>query len=222
MTALRASVLGGLLLLVTPSLAHAANHYVRAAASGTASGNDWTNAYTDLPAALTRGDTYYVAAGTYGIHTFGDTASGTTVITIKSPTVTDHGTGTGWSDSFVGQATFVGPASPVAVGFAIFYFTTGYYTIDGVSLPKRVAVEVPQSMLKLQLDVDRWSINQPLPEGAATFELPRTQLSSHAFVDMADPSFIPPGGNQATQPTTPRPPAQARAEQPRRRGFSWH
>ena len=36
-----------------------------------------------------------------------------------------------------------------------------YYTIDGVSLPKRVAVEMPQSMLKLQLDVDRWSINQP-------------------------------------------------------------
>jgi hypothetical protein len=95
-----------------------------------------------------------------------------------------------------------------------------YYTIDGVSLPKRIAVEVPQSMLKLQLDIDRWSINQALIEGAATFELPRAQLSTHAFVDMADPSFVPPGGNQAPQPTTPRSPPQARAEQPRRRGFS--
>jgi len=97
-----------------------------------------------------------------------------------------------------------------------------YYTIDGISLPKRITVEVPQSMLKLQLDVDRWSINQPLSEGAATFDLPRTQLGSHAFVDMADPSFVPPGGNQSTQPAAPRIPPQARAEQTRRRGFPWH
>jgi len=95
-----------------------------------------------------------------------------------------------------------------------------YYTIDGVSLPKRIAIEVPQSMLKLQLDVDRWSINQPLADGAATFELPRTQLSSHAFVDMGDPSFVPPGGNQAAQPAQPRTPPQARVEPPRRRGIS--
>ncbi len=95
-----------------------------------------------------------------------------------------------------------------------------YYTVDGVSLPKRIAVEMPQSLLKLQLDIDRWSINQPLAEGAATFELPRTQLSSRAFVDMADPSFVPPGGNQAAQPVAPRSPPQARVDQPRRRGFS--
>ena len=76
-------------------------------------------------------------------------------------------------------------------------------------------------MLKLQLDVDRWSINQPLADGAATFELPRMQLSSHAFVDMADPNFVPPGSNSAPQPAELRPPPQARAEPPRRRGISW-
>jgi hypothetical protein len=93
-----------------------------------------------------------------------------------------------------------------------------YYTIDGVSLPKRVAIEMPQSMLKLQLDVDRWSINQPSSEGATAFELPRTQLSSHAFVDMADPGFVPPGGGAASQSTPARPVSQPQAALPKRRG----
>jgi hypothetical protein len=95
-----------------------------------------------------------------------------------------------------------------------------YYTIDGVSLPKRVAVEMPQSMLKLQLDVDRWSINQPSSEGTTAFELPRTQLASHAFVDMADPSFVPPGSGAATQSTPARPVSQPQASQPKRRGVN--
>ena len=47
--------------------AEAANHYVRQGAGG--SGGDWTNAYSDLPSTLTRGDTYYVADGTYSSHT---------------------------------------------------------------------------------------------------------------------------------------------------------
>ena len=52
------------LLFCTP--VQAANHYVRAGATGSADGTDWTNAFTDLPATLTRGDTYFVADGTYG------------------------------------------------------------------------------------------------------------------------------------------------------------
>ena len=43
-----------------------ANRYVREAAAGANDGTDWTNAYTTLPASLTRGDTYYVADGAYG------------------------------------------------------------------------------------------------------------------------------------------------------------
>jgi hypothetical protein len=94
-----------------------------------------------------------------------------------------------------------------------------YHTIDGVSLPKRIEVQVPQGMLRLQLDVDRWAINQPTTEGAATFELPRSQLSNYPFVDMADPSFVPPGGNVPVQP--PPAPRAAQNDLPRRiRGFS--
>ena len=83
------------------------NCYVRAGATGSKNGSDWTNAYTDLPASLTRGATYYVAAGTYAPHVFNDAVSGTTLITLLAPTTTTHGTSTGWNSSYVGQAQWV-------------------------------------------------------------------------------------------------------------------
>jgi hypothetical protein len=69
-----------------------------------------------------------------------------------------------------------------------------YYHLDGVSLPKRIEVQVPQGQMQFQLDVGQWVINQPPPEGQDLFELPRTQLGGYRFVDMADPNFVPPGG----------------------------
>jgi hypothetical protein len=107
-------------ILSLPILSLAANHYVRAGATGNGSGSDWTNAYTDLPSSLVRGDTYYIAAGTYGWHTFNDATSGSTYITVKSATVTDHGTGTGWSDSYAGKATM-----------GALWFKSGFYNISG-------------------------------------------------------------------------------------------
>jgi hypothetical protein len=114
------------LLLVLPNVVLAANHYVRASTAGSGSGVDWTNAYTDLPANMVRGDTYYVAGGNYKGHTFNDAASGTAVITIKAATVADHGSDTGWSDNYVGEATFKSDA-----GGGIFVFNQPYYVIDG-------------------------------------------------------------------------------------------
>jgi hypothetical protein len=97
-----------------------------------------------------------------------------------------------------------------------------YHAVDGVSLPKRIEVQVPQGMLRLQLDVDRWAINQPLLEGAATFELPRTSLGKYPFVDMADPRFVPPVGSVPVQPAAaPRAAHQPQNPPPLRlRGFS--
>jgi hypothetical protein len=95
-----------------------------------------------------------------------------------------------------------------------------YHSIDGVSLPRRIDVEVPQGVLRLQLDVDRWSINQALPEGAATFELPRSQLSNYRFVDMADPGFVPTVGSPPSA-AVPSAAQQQPASLPRKlRGFS--
>lgn len=98
-------VLALLFICLSPSLSDAANHYVRSGASGTGSGNDWTNACTDFTgscavASLVRGDTYYVASGTYAGRTFDTAASGSLVITIKGATVADHGTSTGWDAAY--------------------------------------------------------------------------------------------------------------------------
>lgn len=112
-------IVGLLLLLASP--VWAANKYVRPGAAGTATGADWTNAYVDLPATLTRGDTYYLADGTYATYTFDDAVSGTSVITVKKATIADHGTETGWVSTY-GDGT---------ASFGQLSIETSYYAIDG-------------------------------------------------------------------------------------------
>jgi hypothetical protein len=110
-----------LTVCLLPVFANAANYYVRADATGANNGSDWTNAYKVLPSKLNRGDTYYVADGSYAARTFADPVSGTTPITIKKATAADHGTSTGWSNAYGdGQAVF-----------GNFTFQTSNYVIDG-------------------------------------------------------------------------------------------
>ncbi len=102
-------------------VSEAATKYVRTGATGNNSGSDWTNAYNGLPSALTRGDTYYLANGSYGSYTFDDANSSATTITIKKATGSDHGTDTGWSSGYGdGQAVFSG-----------WQIYTDYYVFDG-------------------------------------------------------------------------------------------
>jgi hypothetical protein len=105
-----------------PAFASAATYYVRPGATGANNGSDWANAYTALPSTLVRGNTYYIAAGSYAGRTFSTAASGSTPITIKKATVADHGTATGWSDAYgSGQAAFTGGLS----------FSSPYWVLDG-------------------------------------------------------------------------------------------
>jgi hypothetical protein len=95
-----------------------------------------------------------------------------------------------------------------------------YHAVDGVSLPRQIEVQVPRGMLRLQLDVDRWGINQPLAEGPAQFELPRSQLANYPFVDIADPAFVPPGGGAPAEAPAPAAASQAaEGHRPRIRGL---
>src|SRR4030042_2436744 len=95
---------------------------VRAGATGTNNGSDWNNAFSTLPATLVRGATYYVADGEYSAYKFDDSVSGTSVITIKKATASDHGTNTGWLSSYGdGQAVFSG----------YILFDTSYWVFDG-------------------------------------------------------------------------------------------
>jgi hypothetical protein len=108
-----------ILVLFMAATANAATHYVRQGASGSGSGSDWSNAYGSMPSTLIRGDTYYIADGSYGGYTFDD--SGSSTITIKKATASDHGTSTGWYSTYGdGQATFGRIA-----------FTTSNYVFDG-------------------------------------------------------------------------------------------
>lgn len=108
-----------LLIVLSLNSPMAADHYVRAGASG--NGSDWTNAYGVLPATLVRGDTYYLADGDYGSYAFNDAENGTLVIIIRKATASDHGINTGWDTTYGdGKASFSGIA-----------FSASYYEFNG-------------------------------------------------------------------------------------------
>jgi hypothetical protein len=88
----------------------AADHYIRAGATGTNNGNDWTNAFSTFPSSYTRGDTYYIASGAYpGNVTISSGESGSSWIHFKKATAAVHGTSAGWNDAYAkGQALING------------------------------------------------------------------------------------------------------------------
>lgn len=99
----------------------AANYYIRDGATGSTC-SSWADACDALPTTLVRGSTYYIADGAYSGRVFGTAASGSTLIIIKKATLADHGSDTGWSDTYGdGQATFMGGLE----------FTSSYWLIDG-------------------------------------------------------------------------------------------
>ncbi len=112
-------------------IAIAANHYIRD--GGTGNGSDWTNAWDALPATLTRGDTYYIADGSYGAYKFDDAESGSTYIYIKKAIESDHGTDTGWDSTYGdGQAAFDSGYYNSGGGVTgRLVFAKGFYDIDG-------------------------------------------------------------------------------------------
>lgn len=99
--------------------------YVRAGASGTGSGDDWTNAYTSIPGTKVRDTTYWIADGSYSSPgTLSTAASSTSLIRIKKATASFHGTETGWDAAYGdGVATFSGGIE----------FTTDYWHFDGTT-----------------------------------------------------------------------------------------
>lgn len=109
--------------LLCASLSHAANYYVRSGGSSAAC-TAWTNACPQLTTAVgvaSRGDTIYVGGGTYNGGTFNTAASGTSVITIKRATIDEHGTDTGWSDSYANGTALFGSLT----------FSSQYWVFDG-------------------------------------------------------------------------------------------
>ena len=112
--------------LQTP--AFAANHYINAAATGTNDGSSWTNAFPTFAAAITagmvRGDTYYVAGGTYNEGPYINVPlNGTLWIYIVKADPSTNGSDPGWNPAY---ATTVATVNS-------FDLDKGYVSIDGVT-----------------------------------------------------------------------------------------
>jgi hypothetical protein len=115
--------------LITTITAQAANHCIRAGATGKGDGSNWTDAWPSLQAAgpLVRGATYYLATGTYAGHAFSTPASGTRLITIKKAIGAEgqagHGTDDGWVEETMGAGQAI-ITSPITI-------SSSYWVIDG-------------------------------------------------------------------------------------------
>ncbi|CAD7766608.1 MAG: Right handed beta helix region [Candidatus Argoarchaeum ethanivorans] len=121
-----------ILILLSGQIVYAAGHYIRppGGSYGNEDGTDWNNAYDGIPSTLIRGDTYYLADGSYGKYTFDDPESGSTYITIKKAIGSDHGTNIGWNSAYGdGTAQFNGEG--VGAFSSIVRFSSGYYKFDG-------------------------------------------------------------------------------------------
>lgn len=109
------------LFFMGATIVYAKNNYIRGGATGNNDGSDWNNAYNALPATLIRGDTYYIADGSYGNYVFDDTEFSNTYIYIKKATNSSHGTDVGWNTVY-GDGT---------ADFTYWTFLGNYYDIDG-------------------------------------------------------------------------------------------
>jgi len=119
-----------LLLTLAANSCSAANRYICPSATGSGTGADWTNAYTSFPATLTRGDTYYIAGGSYPVTTIDTNASGELWIYIVKATAAAHGTETGWIAEY-GAAPAV--FAQIIIRAKDHNQVGGYISIDGVT-----------------------------------------------------------------------------------------
>ncbi len=117
------ALLMGLLFISGLSAEAASIYCVGPRATGNGSGSDWNNQASWSSFTPVRGNTYYVASGSYAGRDFSTADSGSTLITITKATASVHGTDVGWSSTYgTGQAIFAG--SGVS-------FSSDYWVFDG-------------------------------------------------------------------------------------------
>ncbi len=131
-----------------PGSAFAANICVGPSATGNGSGSDWNNIAVfpfttgNWNGFWVRGNTYYVADGTYTtsegapypcVIRCSEPNSGTQQIIIKKATAADCSAIAGWNTATMGSGTAIFQGTTPAAGglLMIFYFTSNYWEIDG-------------------------------------------------------------------------------------------
>lgn len=78
-----------------------------------------------------------------------------------------------------------------------------HYHIDGVTLPHKIEISVPQAQMTLTIALGQHTLNQPISGAAALFTLPQAQYKNYPLVDVADPNFAPPAGPGAIPAQAP-------------------
>jgi hypothetical protein len=100
-------------------------HYINAACASSCDGSTWGKGWKTFGAVTwTRGDTYYVAGGTYAENVSVMVTSGTAWITIKKANTADNGSDPDWNESF---------ASTVALIQGYMLLGYGHVEVNGVT-----------------------------------------------------------------------------------------
>ncbi len=143
----------------TPFPAAALSFYVRKGATGSNTGTDWNNAWTDFDSVvwslLGTGDTLWIAGGTYTrilqVNAGGSLGS---PLLIKRATVSDHGTDVGWQSSFDAQVVITGSGVQINRSFV----TVDGRTISGIRIydgaPHIVRVQAVNSVTLRYLEIE--------------------------------------------------------------------
>lgn len=133
MKRLMVSTIVGLSVVILQGVSYAVDHYIRSDATGSGSGSDWANAWSQMPASYVRGDKYFVADGDYDGFRIDTAVDGTKTISIVKATAAQHGTDVGWSSSMGdGQASFAYKAFNTSIGAAVL-INTSYVVFDGIT-----------------------------------------------------------------------------------------
>lgn len=127
-----------LLLLFICLKANGAVHYIRSAASGSNNGSSWANAWTALSSVtLTRGDTYYIAGGSYTGRVLQEETDNGQWITIKKANAIDNSEDLGWSEDFAtSQAIITGTTTLQGGRFVLNGVTGGGKSGHGIKFNK--------------------------------------------------------------------------------------
>ena len=121
------SVTGTFLFLAFLQLAGAANHYIRAGATGASDGTSWINAWPTFASVnWVRGDTYYLAGGIYNENPIISVPpSGSTLIYIKKANLADNGSDIGFVATYATSVATIAGALDIDKGFVSLDGVTG-------------------------------------------------------------------------------------------------
>lgn len=85
-----------------------------------------------------------------------------------------------------------------------------HYAAEGVSLPRKIELKIPQAQMQLTMNIPSYVLNQPTGDNGMMFQLPKEELANYPAVDLANPH----GGAGTMNTSVPNPGTQNPADAP--------